>query len=449
MLVRFITENFGSIRDRNEFCLIASKVSRHPGHVNEIVGRRVLRSAFVFGANAGGKTSFFKAIEFALSVVRKGVKHVDCARRYFRLRDNPSKLGYFQFELIADNNHVYTYGFVVDYSTVSVASEWLDLCDDSKKPVNVFRRELVDGRPCLTTGFPLGEGERGWFDFFKNDVEGGDCSQILILRDLARRAAKDNSFVVHAIAVWSWFKKIVMVSPEQVYRGGLYLQSESSTKKALENYLRYFDTGISRVVFKDVDYDEVAKILPSYIRDDLQHELHRPTCQKNIKRTATVSNCKRTYYFSFEQDQIRARQLMFEHGRKGELFEREEESDGTRRLFDLLPLLVMLNNGAIVVVDEVDRSLHTKATTEFIRQFLSQDARNGSQLIATTHDGAVLDLDLLRQDEIWFIERDEEHASHLFPLSKFNARFDKDVRKDYLLGRYGAVPVFRHMTEDE
>ena len=118
-------------------------------------------------------------------------------------------------------------------------------------------------------------------------------------------------------------------------------------------------------------------------------------------------------------------------------------------MFDLLPLLAMLNNGAIVVVDEVDRSLHTKATTEFIRQFLSQDARNGSQLIATTHDGAVLDLDLLRQDEIWFIERDEEHASHLFPLSKFNARFDKDVRKDYLLGRYGAVPVFRHMTEDE
>ena len=116
---------------------------------------------------------------------------------------------------------------------------------------------------------------------------------------------------------------------------------------------------------------------------------------------------------------------------------------------DILPLLITLESGAIVVIDEIDRSLHTKATTEFIKQFLEQDNRRGSQLIATTHDGEVLDLDLLRQDEIWFVERGDDYVSRLFPLTKFKVRFDMSVKKDYLLGRYGALPIFGRLGELE
>ena len=135
------------------------------------------------------------------------------------------------------------------------------------------------------------------------------------------------------------------------------------------------------------------------------------------------------------------------HGRPDIPFEREDESEGTQRLFDLLPLIPLLRQNGVAVIDELDRSLHTKATLEFIRLFYGDDANANSQLIATTHDGELLDLDQVRQDEIWFVERNEEKSSSLYSLSKCKTRFDKDIKKDYLLGRYGALPIFGEIQE--
>ena len=107
----------------------------------------------------------------------------------------------------------------------------------------------------------------------------------------------------------------------------------------------------------------------------------------------------------------------------------------------------MLRKNAVAVIDELDRSLHTKATLEFIRLFYGDDSNANSQLIVTTHDGELLDLDHVRQDEIWFVERNEEKSSSLYSLSKFKTRFDKDIKKDYLLGRYGALPIFGEIQD--
>ena len=100
------------------------------------------------------------------------------------------------------------------------------------------------------------------------------------------------------------------------------------------------------------------------------------------------------------------------------------------------------------MIDEIDRSLHTKATLEFVRLFLDDPASRKAQLIATTHDGGLLDLDVLRQDEIWFAERADDKHTSLYSLLKFKARFDKDIRKDYLLGRYGALPIFEWLDRE-
>ena len=101
---------------------------------------------------------------------------------------------------------------------------------------------------------------------------------------------------------------------------------------------------------------------------------------------------------------------------------------------------------AVVLIDEVDRSLHTKAVQEFINYFYSLTEQNASQLIVTTHDSNIMNLDFVRQDEVWFIERQKDHSSKLYSLNKFMARFDKKVEKDYLLGRYGAIPIFRQVA---
>ena len=115
-------------------------------------------------------------------------------------------------------------------------------------------------------------------------------------------------------------------------------------------------------------------------------------------------------------------------------------------MFDLIPLFQKLLLNAVVLIDEVDRSLHTKAVQEFINYFYSLTEQNASQLIVTTHDSNIMNLDFVRQDEVWFIERQKDHSSKLYSLNKFMARFDKKVEKDYLLGRYGAIPIFRQVA---
>jgi AAA15 family ATPase/GTPase len=119
----------------------------------------------------------------------------------------------------------------------------------------------------------------------------------------------------------------------------------------------------------------------------------------------------------------------------------EEESDGTRRLLDLIPALHQSRRGSgVFFVDEIDRSLHPILARKFIEFFLRSGVGGQAQLIVTTHESSLLDQDLLRRDEIWFAEKDGAAATHLYSLSEFKVRNDAEIRKHYLQGRFGAIP---------
>ncbi len=99
-------------------------------------------------------------------------------------------------------------------------------------------------------------------------------------------------------------------------------------------------------------------------------------------------------------------------------------------------------NNRVIFIDEIDRSLHTNLTRKFLELFYKLTEDDTSQIIATTHDSNLLDLDLVRQDEIWFVKRGGDHSSNLYSLNRYKERYDKKIDKEYLLGRYDAVPVF-------
>ena len=104
------------------------------------------------------------------------------------------------------------------------------------------------------------------------------------------------------------------------------------------------------------------------------------------------------------------------------------------------------------MIDEIDRCMHSLLVKEFLTRFFDRHKSDKTQIIFTTHDTNLMDLDLFRQDEIWFVDRNRNKASELFSLNKFKVRFDKIPKNDYLLGRYGAVPFFTDIceyTEDE
>jgi AAA15 family ATPase/GTPase len=123
-----------------------------------------------------------------------------------------------------------------------------------------------------------------------------------------------------------------------------------------------------------------------------------------------------------------------------------EESDGTRRLLNLIPALHYLRTtNAVYVIDEIDRSLHPILVKEFLEFFLKSHDRASRQLILTTHESNLLDQDLLRRDEIWFAEKDQSGATRLYSLLDFKVRNDLEIRKHYLQGRFGAVPFLGNL----
>ena len=150
---------------------------------------------------------------------------------------------------------------------------------------------------------------------------------------------------------------------------------------------------------------------------------------------------------------VRIRLRMQHQGSEGRVvtFNMDEESDGTQRFIHLLPALFMLKKQAekTVVIDELDRRFHTHLSRMFLQAALDcQEDHMRSQLIFTTHDTNLLDLELLRRDEIWFVEKDAQGASSLYSLAEFKTRDDLKIEKGYLNGRFGAIPFIsdiRHL----
>jgi AAA15 family ATPase/GTPase len=127
-------------------------------------------------------------------------------------------------------------------------------------------------------------------------------------------------------------------------------------------------------------------------------------------------------------------------------FSLEEESEGTQRLINLIPSLFLLKQDLekVIFLDELDRRLHTKLSRCFVEMAINCRNKN-NQLIFTTHDTNLLDLDLLRRDEIWFVEKNDQGASSCYSLAEFKVRPDLKIEKGYLNGRFGAIPFFGNL----
>lgn len=445
MLVNFQIKNFGSFWQPANFSMVASSVRRHPSHVAEVSGYNILRSAFIFGANAGGKSNFVKALSFVRQIVLDGLDVVSCDRRQFRLCPvgTEDDIGVFQFTICAESEF-YEYGLAISYSRASIVSEWLTLIGDKSDAKSVFSCDWSAEIPSVETELPLSEEDRQRFEVYRADARGMSFRKRTFLAEIAEKGRQRNAgdFFEHFSRVYRWFRKLTIIFPETTFGDMIRYVLDESARLTLGSLLNHFDTGIESLMTKKVESEKALELLPPAEQQKLKANIIA-ALTRDPNSVATVNVNGNSYLVHYRDGSLSMEKVAADHGRPDDPFDRQDESDGTRRLYDLLPLQRMFSDDTVAVIDELDRSLHTKATLEFIRTFFKRSDGHRSQLIATTHDGSVLDLGLLRQDEIWFVERGEDHASTLFPLTKFKARFDKDVLKDYLLGRYGALPVFK------
>lgn len=405
MLISFKVSNFLSFKEETEFSMIAGKERIHPHHV--IKGKKnqpnLLRSALIYGANAAGKSNFVKAIGFAkLRIITNASPYLTSKNypqlSFFKL-DQPFDLASkFEFKIIAKNN-LYIYSFEDERELV--LNEKLIKVENGNETL-LFERESDY----------TGETEFKEVNFLKKKSDKD------FLHFVQRSTRADKLFLTHCAAnnvlwvkdIYNWFQN----SLEIVFPHTKDLKLEKRIKESAD-FRNFFlglveeaGTGISSINLVDV-----TSFMSEWI-DDIQ----------GFEKKETVLNL----------------------WRGNTQFSKKEESDGTQRLFDLaFPFydLAASETPKVYIIDELERNLHTNLSYMLLKSYLEQEGKG--QLIATTHDTHLLDLDLLRRDEIWFAEKDEHGATQLYSLYDFNPRYDKNIEKDYLLGRYGAIPFLGNL----
>lgn len=433
MLIRFTIDNWLSFADTAELSMIASPERQHSDRVARVKPyAKVLPLAVVYGGNASGKTNFFRALNFVQRFVVHGRKP-DSTIPVTSFLLNPERQkapSTFNLELFIDDVF-YEYGFTVTPS--EVLTEHLIRIGQKTEKV-LFQREgaVVEFHRSLP--------EQKYLQF------------------VARGTRENQLFLTNSVfqkldvfsPIYNWFKeRLEMIAPDARFEAFDLLTDKNSVFSDQVNMLlRQMDTGIKSLdtealAFKDLPFSAVVK---AQIQEELQDG-----------KTLRVDGPMNTRFLvSREQGEITARKLIVYHESvSGEevRFELSQESDGTQRLIDLLPSFVSLmatDSDKVFVIDELDRSLHSLLTQRMLELYLeSCSTETRKQLILTTHDLGLMDQRLLRRDEMWVAQRKPGGESQLFSFSEFkNVRYDKDIRKSYLQGRLGGVPMLDQVGED-
>jgi len=412
MLVEFRVKNFRSLRDEQALSLVASKdkslQDTHTLSTGLKAAPSLLRSAVVYGANAGGKSNLIKAIQYMRSVVLESATIIQPGQTFavqpFRL-DNRSASQPTEFEVTFILDDVrYQYGFAM--TPQRIVSEHL-LVYKAFKPQRWFERNF-DAKSGQDV-YEFGPGLKG----AKSLWEGATRPNALFLS----MAVQLNSDALRP--VFDWFSTGLVIFNEQAQlspQTSIQMLKQAEGRKQICEFLTAADISIA-------DIEVVSRRVPGQaVHFDL-------VAGRTEVRTEDVEEHQLRFAHVTEQGQA--------------VFDLMDESNGTRNLLFLTgPVLDILKKGLTLVIDELDTSLHTLLVRELVRLFHRPEVNSGgAQLIFTTHDTSLLDApDLFRRDQVWFVEKDKEQASTLVALSEFSPRKNEALERGYLMGRYGGVP---------
>ena len=406
MILEFSIANFLSFKDKITFSMLANATNGLDDNYVISNDRRVLKTTAIYGANASGKTNLFKILTIVISMLRSSNNaNINAKLPIVPFKfdkhtiDKPSE---FEIKFIVDEVR-YVYGFIAD--TNKIYEEYLYYYPNGRE-TKIFDRTNTDD-----------------YSFPQKDEK--------ILNDIASKNAP-NKFFIATATNWNYEKtkipyKFLSLDINTFNNlGGLrdlalseYLKNNRKLKDFALDFLKKADFNIEdyKVLETDVP-DDVLAAIPDFIK-------------------AGMSMKEKPKVFT----------ALFKHKGSDVELSYEEESMGTQIIFCFIPFIMdALNNKRVMVVDELDRSLHPFLVEMIVQMFNDPDInKNGAQLIFNTHDTNLLKLNILRRDQIWFTEKDDSNGiSDLYSLSDFSVRKTENVEKGYMLGRYGAVPFIKN-----
>ena len=417
MLIGFSVGNYKSFKETVTLSMVASSITEEEkeldeNNVFEINHKlNLLKSAAIYGANASGKSNLIAAINFMKWFVLNSSKETQVSEAIyieaFRLSTETEKEpSFFEIVFLLEGK-TFRYGFEVNAR--EVVSEWLFQADDSEEQM-LFERDFDN---YILDNFPEGQG-----------ISDKTRSNALFLSVVAQFNGKVSGKIL------LWFSKTL-----QLISGLQDTQYRKETLESFENeshrhdiieFIKKLDLGIT-------DIQITNKPLPIVSQKTAMYGSLYPYSE--IK--PAVKTVHRKYDAEGKQSAI-------------ELFDIDKhESEGTNKLFALAGLLLdTLRTGKILLIDELDARLHPLITRELICLFNSNETNpHNAQLIFTTHDTNLLSSKTFRKDQIWFTEKDNKGATDLYSLVEYKVGKDASFERDYIIGKYGAIPFIGNFKE--
>ena len=443
MLTKIMVENFKSFDAQAELTMTSSsKIRIKSEHrVNVGYNTKLLKYAVIYGANASGKSNLVDFMYFFKTTVERGLPL--WGTKYFcrNNKENEKKDSVFEIQMEIDGKF-YAYGFSAKLAVCQMTGEWLYELYQNGSAKCIFEREN-NSRPKLDSSVGLSKDEKFRFETYSADFEENVAELFLTEMNRGKKIAEDSNLQVFK-KIYTWITThIVIVTPNSKITDFKYCY-ENDSLELINDLISTFDTGISNVRIEKIEMEDLSKMLPKSIIYNMIDKAGKDLIESG-KNTLYMSARTDTSFFNIEfnkTEEPKITTIKLRHDKSVYDFDFEDESDGTRRLFDLIDMLLMEEDDIVYVVDELERSLHPKLTERFMQMFDERHKEHKIQLIFTTHESSIMDQDLFRRDEIWFIERDAKNNSKIYSLDCFKERYDKKLCKAYLDGRYGAIPVF-------
>jgi hypothetical protein len=409
MLIEFKVTNFRSINSTQTLSMVAAP-TKEANLRNNIFSsgiedlQNLVKSVAIYGANAAGKSNLIEAMDFVQDFVRDSAKEsqdgepIKNVVPFLLDKVNPNLPSEFELLFVADDI-LYEYGFALNNQQVihewlftypqSQAQRWFERIYDEE--TNEYNWDLNEQKLTARCQF--------WQETTRNNA--------LFLST----AVMLNSTKLKPVL--NWISKNLVVFTVKTHLSNFltvdFCQDVDNKQKILE-FLQAADLNIADFELEEHDLPDD---LPAKIREDLLKIPQKLNFLHSINET----------------DDLIA-------------FPIEFESEGTKRLFRFAgSLMDILENGKTLIIDELDNSLHP-SIVRFMLEFIHNPKlnRHNAQIIFTTHDSSILDNSLLRRDQVWFVEKDKQQSTQLYPLTDFKPRPFESLQKGYLEGRYGALP---------
>ena len=439
MLLRFVIENVSSFKEAVEFNTFPSSKSHSHGNHKMTCGHvTALRMSAIYGANGAGKSNLLFALRLLKSMVEtESLRNISVYESLsFKLDEEyinkPSGLAIEFYH----KQKVFYYHVEFDRERVFLEELYLS---ERTKDVELFKRE--DSTISMNGNYFA----KGFKTQFVEVLDRLVRPDMLLLSFMG----KDYSAEMPVVSeVYSWFvEKLEIILPDSTIHVVPHLfDSNIHFSELVNSMMPELKTGIFRVFVRKEELDEEnIKGNEELLRLIKQAKLHpgEPQIMK-ANWVGEISNVVSEEGKVFMKTLVAVHRM--EDGKEINMAF-ANESDGTRRLVDYMPLFyAVTNEDKVYVVDEIDRSIHPILIKSLMER-LSHSEKASGQLIFSTHESGLLDQDIFRPDEIWFAQKDAEQATQLYPLSDFNIHKTANIENGYLNGRYGGIPFLSNLKD--